>query len=410
MNPHRRVVVTGLGVVSSIGSGMDGFREALFAGKTGFSPIAPPNPDLGFTKVAAVSDFDPGTRFESRLHQGIDRNAQFALAAAEEAIGDSGLVFVREGLGDRTGVITGSGIGGSMTIEALYERLFRQGKRRSSPMAIPNTMPSSGASHISMHHHLRGPSFTISSACASSAHAIGIAQSLIRWGSADVIVAGGHESQLNHASLYAWDALRVVSPTSCRPFSRERDGMILGEGAAMLVLESLEHALGRGARIYAELSGFGMTADAHHLTAPSVEGPVSAMRIALADAGLAPDGIDYVNAHGTGTESNDLNEARAIRGVFGARARELSVGSTKSMHGHTLGAAGAVEAVATILAMHHGIVPPTPGADPLDPDIDLKVIADAAHPRAIRAAMSNSFAFGGLNAVLVFRNPGESGS
>jgi nodulation protein E len=356
-----------------------------------------------------VTDFDPETRFESRLHQGLDRNAQFALAAAEEAIGDSGLVF-GEGLGARTGVITGSGIGGSQTMDAAYERLYRQGKRRTSPMTVPNIMPSSGASHISMAHGLRGPSFTISSACASSSHAIGIALSLIRWGSADVIVAGGHESQLNHASLYAWDALRVVSPTSCRPFSRERDGMILGEGGAMLVLESLEHALGRGARIYAELSGFGMTADAHHLTAPSVEGPVSAMRIALDDAGLGADGIDYVNAHGTGTESNDLNEARAIHGVFGARAREIAVGSTKSMHGHTLGAAGAIEAVATILAMHHGTVPPTPGADPIDPDIALKVIADAAHPMAIRAAMSNSFAFGGLNAVLVFRSPGDCGS
>jgi nodulation protein E len=276
-------------------------------------------------------------------------------------------------------------------------------------MTVPNIMPSSGASHISMAHGLRGPSFTISSACASSTHAIGIGLSLIREGSADVIVAGGHESQLNHASLYAWDALRVVSPTSCRPFSRERDGMILGEGGAMLVLESLEHALGRGARIYAELAGFGMTADAHHLTAPSVEGPVSAMRIALADAGVGPEGIDYLNAHGTGTESNDLNEARAIHEVFGARAREIAVGSTKSMHGHALGAAGAIEAVATLLAMQHGILPPTPGADPLDPDIALNVPSDGARPLVIRAAMSNSFAFGGLNAVLVFRQPDAVG-
>jgi nodulation protein E len=306
-------------------------------------------------------------------------------------------------------VITGSGIGGSLTMDAAYERLYRQGKRRTSPMTVPNIMPSSGASHISMAHGLRGPSFTISSACASSTHAIGIGLSLIREGSADVIVAGGHESQLNHASLYAWDALRVVSPTSCRPFSRERDGMILGEGGAMLVLESLEHALGRGARIYAELAGFGMTADAHHLTAPSVEGPVSAMRIALADAGVGPDGIDYLNAHGTGTESNDLNEARAIQEVFGARAREIAVGSTKSMHGHALGAAGAIEAVATLLAMQHGIVPPTPGADPLDPDIHLNVPSDGARPLVIRAAMSNSFAFGGLNAVLVFRQPDAVG-
>jgi nodulation protein E len=408
MNPRRRVVVTGRGVVSAIGNDCEAFWQALVSGTRGFSLIEPPNPDLAFTKLALVTDFDPATRFESRLHQGLDRNAQFALAAAEEAIGDSGLVF-GEGLGARTGVITGSGIGGSLTMDAAYERLYRQGKRRTSPMTVPNIMPSSGASHISMAHGLRGPSFTISSACASSTHAIGIGLSLIREGSADVIVAGGHESQLNHASLYAWDALRVVSPTSCRPFSRERDGMILGEGGAMLVLESLEHALGRGARIYAELAGFGMTADAHHLTAPSVEGPVSAMRIALADAGVGPEGIDYLNAHGTGTESNDLNEARAIHEVFGARAREIAVGSTKSMHGHALGAAGAIEAVATLLAMQHGILPPTPGADPLDPDIALNVPSDGARPLVIRAAMSNSFAFGGLNAVLVFRQPDAVG-
>ncbi len=402
MNSRRRVVVTGVGVVSSIGRDRTTFWNSLAAGRQGLFPVDPPNPDLGFTRVAAVRDFDPDVCFESRVHQGLDRGVQFALVAAGEAIADSGLVF-DESLRARSGVITGSGIGGSHIIDAAYERLYRHGKRRTSPMTVPNIMPSSGASHISMVHGLQGPAFSVSSACASSAHAIGIALTLLREGSAEVLVAGGHEAQLNHGSLYAWDALRVVSPTSCRPFSRGRDGMILGEGAALLVLETLDHAFARGARIYAEVAGFGMTADASHLTAPSIEGPAAAMHLALNDAGLGAEAIDYLNAHGTGTESNDRNEARAIGLVFGDHTRTLRVGSTKSMHGHTLGAAGAVEAVATVLAMSHGVVPPTPGADPPDPDIDLYVVENRGEPLEIRAAMSNSFAFGGLNAVLVFR-------
>ncbi|MFO1484676.1 MAG: beta-ketoacyl-[acyl-carrier-protein] synthase family protein [Verrucomicrobiaceae bacterium] len=402
MIERRRIVVTGIGVVSAIGSSRDEFWRALASGTTGIAPLDPPEPDIGFTQVAAVRGFDPERLFESRIHQGMDRSAQFALAAANEAIADSGLVFDDEAK-SRAGVITGCGIGGAITQDVFYERLYRQDKKRFPPTIVPNVMPNAGASHISMHHGLRGPAFTISSACASSAHALGMALWLLRMGAMDAAVAGGSEAMLNTGCLRAWDALRVVSPTTCKPFSAERNGMILGEGGAMLVLEPLDAAQARGTRIYAELAGFGMTADAHHLTAPSLDGPASAMRAALADACLDPLEIDYINAHGTGTPGNDANEVRAICEVFGDHANHLAISSTKSMHGHTIGAAGAIEAVATVLSIHHGILPPTLNCTPLDPDCAIDVVADHARPAVIRSALSNSFAFGGLNAVLAFR-------
>jgi nodulation protein E len=398
----RRIVVTGVGVISAIGNTRAEFWRSIESGTTGIAPLVPAEPDLGFTQVAAVRGFDPERQFTSRLHQGLDRSAQFALVAANEAIADSGLQFDDE-MKRRTGVITGCSIGGATTQDAGYERIYRDGRRRMHPMSVPNTMPSAGASHISMKHGLRGPSFTMSTACASSGHAIGMALWLLRTGAIEAAVAGGSEAMLNHGSLCAWAALRVISPTTCRPFSSERSGMILGEGGAMLMLETLNAARARGARIYAELAGFGMTADAHHLTAPSLEGPVSAMRSALTDAHLEPGDIDYVNAHGTGTPSNDGNEARAIHAVFGETASRLAVSSTKSMHGHTIGASGAIEAAATVLAIHHGVLPPTLNTAPLDPECALDVVPDRARRATIRAALSNSFAFGGLNAVLAFR-------
>lgn len=398
----RRIVITGVGVVSAIGNNRDEFWHNLASGASGIAPLEPVESGLSFTQVAAVTGFDPEREFKSSLHQRLDRSAQFALMAANEAILDSGIAF-DDPLRLRTGVITGCSIGGSITQEAGYERLFRQGKRRVSPMTVPNSMPSAGAGHVSMHHHLRGPAFNVSSACASSSHAIGLALGLLRNGSIDAAVTGGSEAMLNLGSLLAWEALRVVAPTTCRPFSAERCGMILGEGGAMLVLEPLESAQTRGARIYAELAGFGMTADAYHLTAPSVDGTASAMRAALTDARLEPGDIDYINAHGTGTISNDRNEVHAIRDVFGPHAAHLAVSSTKSMHGHTIGAAGAIEAVATVLAIHHGVLPPTLNSAPLDPECALDVVPDQARPASIDAALSNSFAFGGLNAVLAFR-------
>lgn len=402
MTERRRIVVTGIGVVSAIGCARDEFWRSLAAGVSGITPLDPPDPALGFANVAAVRGFEPERLFEARQHQTLDRSAQFALAAANEAIADSGLVFDDE-LQRRTGVITGCSIGGAITQDVFYEQLYRQGKKRFPPTIVPNAMPNAGASHISMRHGLRGPAFTISSACASSAHALGMALWLLRMGAMDAAVAGGSEAMLNPGCLRAWDALRVVSPDTCRPFSAVRNGMILGEGGAMLVLETLEAALARGARIYAELAGFGMTADAHHLTAPSLDGPVSAMRSALNDAQLDPAAIDHINAHGTGTPSNDANEARAIREVFGEHTAHLAVSSTKAMHGHTIGAAGAIEAAATILAIHHSLLPPTLNSAPLDPECSFDIVPDHARPADIRAALSNSFAFGGLNAVLAFR-------
>ena len=401
MIQERRIVVTGMGVISAIGHNCAEFWNSLESGTSGIAPLSPPEPGLGFTQAAAVRGFDPERAFTLSLHQRLDRTAQFALVAAEEAIVDSGIVF-DDALRVRTGVITGCSIGGAITQDYGYERFYRQGKKRFQPMSVPNVMPNAGASHISMQHGLRGPTFTLSTACASSSHALGTALLLLRCGFIDVAIAGGHEAMLNPGSLFGWDALRAVSPTICRPFCAERNGMILGEGGAMLVLETLDAAQARGARIYAELAGFGMTADAHHLTAPSLEGPVSAMRAALADAQLGPADIGYINAHGTGTPGNDANEVRAIREVFGGHADRVAISSTKSMHGHTIGAAGAMEAVATILAIHHGVLPPTLNCTPIDGECALDVVPNHARRATIRAALSNSFAFGGLNAVLAF--------
>ena len=407
MSGRVRAFVTGVGVISAIGCDRESFWHSLATGKTGFSPLDPLPPDLGFSHVAAVRDFDPEKRFESRMHQTLDRNAQFALAAAGEAIRDAGIEFTPE-RALRTGVITGCGIGGSGTLDHSYERLYRLGKTRASPLTVPNIMPSAGASHISMVHGLKGPSFTVSSACASSAHAMGLGLNLIRSGVLDVAIVGGHEAQLNPGSLYGWDALRVVSPTVCRPFSAGRDGMTLGEGAAILVIEREDLARSRGARIYAEFAGCGMTADAGHLTTPSVEGPVGAMRAALEDADMSIGEVDHINAHGTGTPGNDRTEAEAICQVFGERPARIQVVSTKAFHGHTIGAAGAVEAVASVLALDRQTVPVHPAGCVPDPEIGLAFVDQKPGNETLRAALSHSFAFGGLNAVLAFRRaPGK---
>jgi nodulation protein E len=282
--------------------------------------------------------------------------------------------------------------------------LFARGRARMHPFSIPRAMTNAGASAIAMELALRGPAFTVSTACSSANHALGQAMWLIRHGAAEVALAGGSEAPFCRGHLKAWEALRAVSPDTCRPFSRDRAGMILGEGAAILVLEEMERAVARGARIYAELAGFGMSADAFHLTQPSPEGAAHAMRAALLDAGLRPEDIGYVNAHGTGTAANDPAEAKALRLVFGDRARQLPVSSTKSMHGHALGAAGALEGVATVLALHHGVLPPTANFTAADPECDLDVIPNAARQQEAAAAISSSFAFGGLNAVLAFRS------
>jgi nodulation protein E len=397
------VVVTGAGILSALGLDRGAFWRALSAGECGIAPITGvPRERLIATQGAEVKGFDPQQVFTDRGDLGLDRFAQFALLAAKEALADSGLQLT-EALCQRGAVVTGSCVGGVGAQESEYKKFYGEGKDRLHPATVPRTMANAGASRVSMQFNLRGPVFNLSTACSSSNHALGMAYWLVRDGITDVALAGGSEAPFTLGNLKAWDAIRVVAPDVCRPFSKGRKGMILGEGGAFLVLEPRDAALARGARIYAEIAGFGMTADAGHLTTPTVEGPSSAMRMALADGGIDPETVGYINAHGTGTEANDANEAQAIRTVFGPHAKSVAVSSTKSMHGHALGAAGAIEAVATVLTLHHGLLPPTANWQERDPDCDLDLVLGAARPARVEVALSNSFAFGGLNAVVAFR-------
>jgi nodulation protein E len=397
------VAVTGIGCISALGPTATEFWRALRDGRPGIAPLQGFEPGrLRCPNGAQVRDFDPRLHFEAGRLDLLDRFAQFALIAAREAVRDAGL----EGSGvrgERAAVICGSSMGGQVTQDEQFEELYGRRRERIHPLTIPRAMANAAASHISMELGLTGPAFTISSACSSANHAIGEAMWLLRSGRADVALAGGSDAPFSFATLKGWEAMRVVAPDTCRPFSRDRRGMILGEGGAMLVLEPLDAARARGVRVYAELAGSGMSADAHHITQPAVAGPASAMRGALEDAGLAPGAVGYINAHGTGTLGNDTVEARAIHEVFGAHAASLAVSSTKSLHGHALGAAGALEAVATVLALHHGVLPPTANFTSPDPACDLDVIPHHAREARVAAALSNSFAFGGLNAVLAFR-------
>lgn len=399
----RRVVVTGLGVISALGNDRASFEKALFEGRPAIGPIASIDVStIRFKDAAEVRGFDPTEHFDKQQLAVIKRFAQFAAVAAREAIADSGIVWTDETSRQRTAIITATGAGGLTDLDDQYEKLYRLNQQRTPPMLVPQSMPNSGASFISMETGVCGPTYTVSTACSSSNHAIGLAFHAVRSGMVDAAITGGSETPIGFSNLKAWDALRVVSKDTCRPFSRDRSGMVLGEGGAMLMLEELEKAKARGARIYAEISGFGMTADAHHITMPSVDGPVRAMKNALLDAGLDPAAVGYVNAHGTATAANDTMESAAINGVFGDHAGNVLVSSTKSMHGHTLGAAGAIEAVATVLGIHTGVLPPNANFSEPDPECDVNVIENESREALVDAAMSNSFAFGGLNAVLVF--------
>jgi nodulation protein E len=403
VNAARRVAVTGLGAVSAIGQNAAETWSSLSEGRTGIAPIESIDVSgLRFQNGAEVRGFDPSAHFDAVRLDFLDRFAQFALVAAREALADSGLRISTQ-LSERAAVYTGSCLGGQTTEDAGFVDLYRRGTNRMHPLSIPRVMANAGASQISMELGLTGPACTISTACSSSNHAIGHAFWMVRTGLVDLAIAGGSEAPFSHAHLKAWEAMRVVSPDTCRPFSADRRGLILGEGAGILVLEPMDAARARGARIYAELAGFGMSSDAHHLTQPTSSGPARAMRAALNDADLAAEQVGYVNAHGTGTRSNDPAETQAIRDVFGPHADRIAVSSTKSMHGHALGAAGALEAVATVLALHHGVVPPTANFTSPDPECDLNVVPNIALSLRVDAALSNSFAFGGLNAVLAFR-------
>jgi nodulation protein E len=399
----RRVAVTGIGAISAFGHTYPDLWAGLAAGRSAIRPLTlvPPGA-LRFPNAAEVPDFDPLRHFEEKEAQMLDRFAQFAAVAAREAIKSSGIEFSRE-LGERTAIILGCSGGGKSTEDDGFYHLYALKEPRVSPLTIARAMSNAGASRVSFEYGITGPVFTVSTACSSANHSIGQAFRMVRSGEVEIAIAGGSEAPLSTGFLKAWEAMRVVAPDTCRPFSIDRRGLILGEGAAVLILEPMERALARGATIIGEIVGFGMSSDAHHITQPSAVGAARAMRAGLLDAELDPDAIGYVNAHGTGTLANDVTETEAIRSAFGAHAQKLLVSSTKSMHGHTLGAAGALEAAATLGALQCGLIPPTANFTAADPACDLDVVPNTPRAAQVEFAISNSFAFGGLNAVLVFR-------
>ena len=402
----NRVVVTGLGCITPIGNSVPEFRTALFAANTGIAPF-PPYPEapgetqgLRFTQSAAVRNFDPREHLESGIVTATDRTTQFAIVAARQAATESQLT--NHYAPQKIAIIVGCACGGRQAEETETIKLYAR-DARVHPLTVIRTMASAGASNISIDQHVTGPTLNISTACSSGTHAIGLAFQMVRSGMVDAAIAGGHEAPLTFGFLRAWDSMRVVSPTQCRPFSADRDGMTIGEGAAMLTLETLASAQARNATIYAEIVGFGFSADASHITQPLADGAASAMRQAVADANASPQDVGYISAHGTGTQANDSTEAAAIHQVFGPRASQIPISSTKSLHGHSIGASGALEALATILGLHENLLPANAGVTQIDPTLNLDVILGSPRKATPKLALSNSLAFGGLNAVLALR-------
>ncbi|HEV8015892.1 MAG TPA: beta-ketoacyl-[acyl-carrier-protein] synthase family protein [Stellaceae bacterium] len=399
----NRVVITGLGVCTPLGKNTAEFSATLRAGKSAIGPISIIETEGLITKIGAqVLDFDPTTYFDDNKLPLYDRCTQLALVAAREAIAQSGLDF-RAGLGARTVTIIGSGVGGQSTLDENYQRLYLHGRTRCHPLTIPKLMINAPCCHITMEHGITGPSFVVASACSSANHAIGVAFQMVRAGMVDAAVTGGTEAVFTFGTIRGWEALRVMAPDTCRPFSAGRKGMVLGEGAAVMVLETYENAKQRGAEIIAEIIGFGSTSDASDIVMPALDGASGAIAACLKDAQIAPEQVDYVNAHGTGTAANDITETKALHKVFGDHAKKLAVSSTKSMHGHTLGAAGAIELAATVAAMQGGFIPPTANFTGVDPQCDLDYVPNEARSGRIDVAISNSFAFGGHNAVVAVR-------
>jgi nodulation protein E len=408
-NGERRVVVTGMGVVTPIGLTVPDFWASMKVGKCGVTELGGfPLEDLKILIGAQIKDFDPKVRLKhfqrDKLVMHADRYSWFAAAAADEAVKQSGLTVP---MADpyRAACIVGSGAGGLVTFENAYRALFIEGKRATHPLTLLRIIGSSASAHVGIEFGVKGPTFATCSACSTATHAIGIARDFIKNNVVDVAIAGASESVITYGTMKAWQALHVLSPEGCFPFAKKRNGTVLGEGAGILVLESLEHAQARGAKILAEIVGYGMSSDAKDMVNPDIEGPNVAMRGALKDANLSPSDIQYLNAHGTATTINDANETRAIKAVFGNHANSLAISSTKSMHGHPLGAGGSIEAVACIQAMNESWVPPTVGLDDPDPECDLDYIPNVGRELDVTYAMSNSFAFGGLNAVLIFGPP-----
>lgn len=406
----RKVAITGLGVVSPMGSSPELFFSNLMAGMPAVKRMSHEFAEHLTVKIAAEVDFDPSVHFSVKEARTLDRTTQMAFVAASQAWNDSGIVL-SEADKKRVGVYMGTGLGGARTIDDVSHQLYKKGASRVNPLSVLKIMCNAAASEIAIKYGLTGPCLTFSVACASSAVAIGEALRLVKSGLADVVLAGGVEGLITFTSLKSWESLGVLAvedaenpAASCRPFSKDRSGFVMGEGAAVLVVEEMGRARTRGARIYGELAGYGVTTDARHITLPDVEGQATAMRMALAEAGVAVGEIGYINAHGTATTANDLVETQAIKSVFGQRAYDVPVSSTKSMHGHLLGAGGAAEFIAALMAMNNKAIPPTANLRVPDPECDLDYVANSGRTGVeVHSVMSNSFAFGGSNAVLVAR-------
>jgi len=409
----RRVVVTGLGTINPLGHDVASFWKAALAGKSGVGQItAFDTTGMKATIAAEVTDFDPEKYIERKEARRLDRYDQFFWASTHQALADAGIAYEEEDpAAHRAGVVVGSGIGGMISFQDGVDTMRRRGPDRVSPLAITQIISNMAAGLVSIRYNLRGPNTCVVTACAASANAIGDAAEIIKRDAADVMVAGGGEAPVCEFAVAGFSQARALSTRNddpehaSRPFDAGRDGFVMGEGAATLVLEEREHALARGATIYAEVVGYGMSADAYHVTLPRPGGggAARAMQNALDDAGLDADGIDYINAHGTSTQANDATETAAIKSVFGERAYEIPVSSTKSMTGHLLGGAGALESLVCILAIRDGMVPPTINYETPDPECDLDYVPNEARPVAVRSAMTNSFGFGGHNAALVFQ-------
>ena len=400
----NRVAITGSGTINSLGHSVEETFVNMAEGLCGIGPLSFRDVDRLDIKIGGqVKDFDPTTVFNRQQLSLYDRVTQFTLIAAKEAIEQSGIVFSGE-LAAKSGVVLGTAGGGVSTWDDNYRAVYEEGKNRVHPFVVPKLMNNAAASHVSMEYNLKGPSFTVSTACASSNHAMAQAFQMVRSVLSDVMVTGGSESMLCFGGVKAWEGLRVMSKDACRPFSANRNGMVQGEGAAIFILENLDKAKKRGAVILAEVIGYAMSSDASDIVMPSKQGAARAIKGALLDARLNPEDVKYINAHGTGTAANDKTECAAVADVFGRHADNLMLSSTKSMHGHLIGGTGAVELLACIMAVKDGIIAPTIGYEEADPECALDVVPNQAREAEVDVALSNAFAFGGLNAVLAVRS------
>ena len=399
----KRVVITGAGTINSLGQNVKDTLDAMREGRCGISELEFRDVERLAIKIGGqVKGYDPETRFNRQQLALYDRFTQFTLIAAREAIGQSGLEFSGD-LAARAGVVLGNSGGGMTTLDDNYRTVYEDGKNRVHPFVVPKLMNNAAASHVSMEFNLKGPSFTVATACASSNHAMAQAFQMVHGGLTPVMITGGSESMLCFGGVKAWEGLRVMSKDGCRPFSANRNGMVQGEGAGVFVFEEYEHARARGAEILAEVAGYAMSSDASDIVMPSKQGAARAIRGALRDARIDPTEVGYINAHGTGTAANDKTESAAVADVFGAHADALMISSTKSMHGHLIGGTGAVELLSCIMALRDGVIAPTINYDEPDPECALDVVPNEAREAEVDVALSNAFAFGGLNAVLALR-------